>query len=158
MNIVPKIRELEERYLLGRSLQITTGSPELQKHWKSFITDLVRHFGEKPSEFYAVHEYDTGFSGIGVYTTWATIPYVKNLSGLKDMNKVKIEKGVYAIFTHHGPTSTFYKTLNYIHNDWLPKSGYSINQRKHFEYMGKEYLGPENPLSKELIYIPVKKM
>ncbi|MFL1894391.1 GyrI-like domain-containing protein [Aquimarina sp. 2-A2] len=154
----PEIQEIQEKRLLGRLLLTTPGAPEVQMHWKTFVTDIIQHLGIKPSEFYAVHEYDAEFSETGVYKTWATILDDVQYSKLKDVSEVVIEKGLYAIFTHHGPTKTFHRTLSYIHNEWLPSSGYVIDERRHFDYMGPKYLGPENPLSEEQIYIPIKKV
>jgi AraC family transcriptional regulator len=64
-------------------------------------------------------------------------------------------EGLYAIFLHKGPASQGLKTYNYIFLNWLPESGYVLDDRPHFAIMGPKYLH-EDPASEEEIWIPVK--
>jgi AraC family transcriptional regulator len=43
----------------------------------------------------------------------------------------------------------------YIFNTWLPKSGYQLDRRPHFEILGEKYKN-NNPDSEEEIWIPIQ--
>jgi AraC family transcriptional regulator len=63
--------------------------------------------------------------------------------------------GLYAVFIHKGAASEGKRTFSYIFGPWLPASEYSIDDRPHFEILGKKYKN-EDPCSEEEIWIPIK--
>jgi AraC family transcriptional regulator len=63
---------------------------------------------------------------------------------------------LYAVFKHKGATSSFHLTSDYIFNHWIPQSEYELDHRPHFEILGDQYLGPDNPESEEEVWIPIK--
>ena len=75
--------------------------------------------------------------------------------GLEGLETYTIKGGLYAVFLHQGPASTFYVTFSKIFTDWLPKSDYEVDDREHFELLGKKYSNT-NPDSEEEIWIPIK--
>jgi AraC family transcriptional regulator len=62
--------------------------------------------------------------------------------------------GLYAVFIHRGTTADFYSTAQFIYGYWLPQSGYTLDQRPHFEVMGDKYRH-NHPESEEEVYVPI---
>lgn len=67
-----------------------------------------------------------------------------------------IPAGLYAVFTHKGPTSTIAQTFETIYLEWLPNSDYEFRFGYDFELYDHRFKGMDE--SSELdIYVPVKK-
>jgi AraC family transcriptional regulator len=70
------------------------------------------------------------------------------------MEGLRIPSGTYAKFLLIGMNiGGLYETIM---TNWLPKSGYQIDARPHFQVMGKDYK-QGSPESKEWVYVPIKK-
>ena len=71
--------------------------------------------------------------------------------------KMELLIGNNAVFKHKGKPEAFRKTFDYIFNEWLPKSGYALDDQAHFEKVpeGNEPMSDE---STEEIWIPIKKI
>ncbi len=72
------------------------------------------------------------------------------------MARLFLKDILYIIFTYKGLTSDFPKTAKYIFEEWLPSSDYELDQRLHFEVLGKKYKNNDIN-SEEEICIPIKK-
>jgi AraC family transcriptional regulator len=72
------------------------------------------------------------------------------------MDTLILEAGMYAVFIHKGNVEAFVNTFKHILYTWLPNSKYILDDRPHFEILGDAYLGPNNPNSKEEIWIPIR--
>ena len=66
-----------------------------------------------------------------------------------------IKEGLYAVFTHRGPASSFPQTAAFIFGQWLPRSGYELDRREHFEVLPPGYR-PDSPDAVEEVWIPVR--
>jgi AraC family transcriptional regulator len=71
------------------------------------------------------------------------------------MQSFQIPEGDYAIFPHKGMNAG--ATYQKIMTEWLPKSGYKIADRPHFQVMGEKYKNG-SPDSEEDFYVPVEKL
>ncbi|NNE31203.1 MAG: GyrI-like domain-containing protein [Winogradskyella sp.] len=69
------------------------------------------------------------------------------------MNNITIPSGLYAVFLHKGMDAS--NTYQKIMSEWLPNSDYSLDDRPHFQMMGKNYKNG-SPDSEEDFYIPIK--
>jgi len=69
--------------------------------------------------------------------------------------KIGLEGGKYAVFEHSGSVSNFPQTMQKFYQEWLPKSGYELDNRAHFETFDEHY-DPFSESSVELIWIPIK--
>lgn len=74
----------------------------------------------------------------------------------KNMEKITIQAGHYAVFTHKGLLKDFPKTVNYIWKDWLPNSGYTHANAPDFEEYDDRFKGDDKDSAFD-IYIPVQK-
>jgi AraC family transcriptional regulator len=70
------------------------------------------------------------------------------------MHEFNLPGGRYAVFTHRGhskDTSIFQR----IYGEWIPCSGYDVDDRPHFERLGPKYnINSED--AEEEIWIPIK--
>lgn len=75
---------------------------------------------------------------------------------MDEMDTYVLKGGTYAVFTHVGPASAFKKSMQYIFEEWLPSSGYKIDDREHFELLEEGY-NPMDENATEEIWIPIVK-
>ncbi|MBK8342237.1 MAG: GyrI-like domain-containing protein [Bacteroidetes bacterium] len=65
-----------------------------------------------------------------------------------------IPAGKYAVFYYKG-LNTDHSIFNYIFQDWIPQSGYQLDDRPHFDVLDERYKN-NDPESEEEIWIPIK--
>ena len=70
------------------------------------------------------------------------------------MEKFTLEGGLYAVFDYKGLPGNP-EIFQYIFTEWLPGSGYLLDNRPHFEVIGAKYKA-NSPESEEEIWIPIK--
>ena len=112
------------------------------------------------SDLYAVDIYPVAnfyekFDPTKEYEKWATIEVSDFNTAPKDMEKLIIPKGLYAVFHYRGKPSEAHETFKFIYGVWLPNSAYVLDDRPYFALMGKKYKG-EDPASEEEFWIPIK--
>ena len=69
----------------------------------------------------------------------------------------KVECGPNAVFTFNGALSDFPKSRAYIFGEWLPQSGYRLDQNPHFEIMNEDYSKDLSNVEED-IWIPISKL
>ncbi|GAB4164210.1 MAG: hypothetical protein Tsb0033_25370 [Winogradskyella sp.] len=87
------------------------------------------------------------------FNMWACVE-VSELSNIpNDMEGFTIPEGKYLKVLHKGmdASATYHKIIS----EWLPNSGYAIDDRPHFQVMGEKYKNG-SPDSEEDFYIPIK--
>lgn len=100
-------------------------------------------------------DYFTNFTPEALFSKWAAVE-VKDFENIPDgFEKLDLTGGKYAVFLYKGNNEMFPKTAQYIYGEWLPNSGFKLDNRPHFEIMGDNYLGHENPESEEEIWVPI---
>ena len=62
--------------------------------------------------------------------------------------------GEYAVFVHEGPAAAFTKTMGFIFGEWMPGSGYRLDDRASFEVLPEEYSAVD-PSAREEAWIPM---
>ncbi len=154
----PRIKQFEETYLIGMRKLMTLEENTTSKLWRAFMPRLGEIDHIHGAGLYSVQIYPPGFrfqSRSVPFEKWAAVPAKVSVppDGLETLI---IPSGLYAVFTHHGPASTFHKTIAHIFGNWLPNSPYEMDQRPQFEIMAPDYLGPDHPDSEEEVWIPLK--
>lgn len=87
------------------------------------------------------------------FDKWATVE-VKNFNDIPDgMKEYTLPGGLYAVFDYKG-SSKDQSIFQYIFGEWLPVSGYDIDDRPHFEVLGVNYRNNSHD-SEEEIWIPI---
>lgn len=156
-----KIVDLEKLYLVGMQANmswINDGTPQL---WRSFMPRRAQIKNRVEGFYYSVNDYPEvpGFLTMqpnDEFTKWAAVE-VDTVGEIPQDMEAGMLSGLYAVFLHKGTPSDFKKTFDYILKDWLPKSGYTIDDRVHFEKLPEGY-NPMSADSTEEIWIPIKKI
>lgn len=155
-----ELKEIEAKMLIGYSVTMSLAENKTQEIWKKFMPKLKEIKHAKSADLYSLQiypmDYYTKFSPFTSFTKWAAIE-VKNFENCPtDFQQFTLPAGKYAVFLHKGNTEQFIKTAQYIYGEWLPKSGFKLDERPHFELLGDTYLGHEHPDSEEEVWIPIK--
>ena len=158
----PEIKNIDSKKLVGIGLHTSLADDKTEVLWKRFISRKDDIPNKVSQDLFSVQVYDEGFleghfNSQSVFEKWAALE-VEDYSELQDgLKGLKLPGGLYAVFVHEGTSEEFADTAKKIFEDWLPSSEYKLDNRPHFEVMGKDYKGHENPESKEKIWIPIKK-
>ena len=155
---VPGIADLGPRLLIGlsRNMSILNNSTSLL--WQEFMPFRKSISGRLNDELFSLQVYDPLYFKLfdprREFTKWAAVEISEPGSYPERLEKFELVGGRYAIFHYKGhPADT--KIFEYIYREWLPKSGYNLDQRPHFEIIGSHYKH-NSPDSEEDIYIPIK--
>ena len=159
--MTPKITQLPPLKLVGMRIQTSLanfGSPQL---WQQFMPRRKQISNIASSENYSIQIYKKAlslkdFTPNTIFEYWAATPVTQFESIPDGMESLELDGGKYAVFIHKGTMAEFQNTLNFIYQEWLPTSGYSLNHLPHFEKLTEKYLGINNPDSEEEVWVPIK--
>lgn len=158
--MTPEIRTIDPIQLVGMSIEMSISNNNTGELWQRFMPRRMEIQHLVKEEFYSLQRYEGGldvenFDNEVVFEQWAAMQ-VSTLEALPEgMESMQIEGGQYAVFVHKGLAGTFGKTSGYIFGEWLPNSGYALDERAHFQLMGEKYYGPNDPDSEEEVWIPI---
>jgi len=160
----PKITTISEKKIVGMQSKISFAemASSTTKLWQSFMPNKnqISHIANPNLWSIQVFGPSLKLEEINpntVFDKWAAAEVISFENIPKNMKTMLIPKGMYAVFIHHGPASTFYKTSQYIFEEWLPNSDYQIDNRPHFEIMKSDY-NPNSMEAQETVWIPIKKL
>jgi len=157
--MIPRIATLKEKRLIGKQLIMSFDNYKVTELWKSFMpkrkeitnnltNDLISMAVYKPTHF-------KDFDPANEFEKWAAAEVADFDHVPADMETFTLPGGLYAVFDYKG-SSTDNNVYQYIFDTWLPKSGYILDDRPHFEILGDKYIN-NDPASEEEIWIPIKK-
>ncbi len=157
--MTPKIVSIPAKKLIGYSIEMSLLDNQTQTIWQLFMPRLKEIKNAVSADLFSLQNYPedyfTNFTPETIFTKWAAVE-VKNFENIPEgFEKLEIPSGKYAVFLHKGNTEMFAKTAQYIYTEWLPNSGFQLDNKPHFEVLGDNYLGHENPESEEEIWIPI---
>lgn len=157
----PEIRIIAEKKLVGMNILTTLQENKTTELWKTFMPRRKEINHTLDTGHYAIQRYPTHITfetmtSSVLFEKWAAIEVETFQDIPEGMETLLLPSGTYAVFVHHGPVSTFPKTLQYIFKEWLPNSKYVLANHPHFEVMGENYFGPTHPNSEEEVWIPLK--
>lgn len=153
----PRIETLREKRLVGLRLTMSLACNMTGELWRNFMprrkevtnaltSDVISLQLYKPSYF-------SDFQLANEFEKWATVE-VEDFSKVpRGMETFTLSGGLYAVFDYKGPGSDP-RIFQYIFGTWLPSSGYTLDQRPHFEILGEKYKNSD-PSSEEEIWIPI---
>lgn len=153
--MMARIENLQEKKLIGMSKEMSFNNDKTFELWNGF---MKRHHDIKnriDSSFISMNIYNKEHTPDTVFKKWAVVE-VEDFNEVPDeMFSYTLQKGLYAVFLHKGPASTFHLTQQYIFETWLPSSQYELDYREHFEVL-KENYRPDDPNAEEEIWMPIK--
>jgi len=150
----PKIITTSEKYVAG--MQGTMHHGEMHNIialWKQFMPNKFKITNSVNEELIALQYY-------GDFSDTSKPYEIMACTEVKDLNHIPegligftIPEGEYAVFVLNGMDAggLYRKILG----EWLPSSGYEIDDRPHFQVMGKKYINGSEK-SEEDFYIPIK--
>lgn len=158
----PRLEHIQAKKIIGMHIQTSAANSQAVKVWKKFMPLQKEVQGKEEGVFFSIQDFPSSFSfstfdPSAKFTTWAAKEILPDTDIPDVFSSTVIKGGQYAVCTHHGAAASIGLTLSHMYGKWIPESGYQIDtERKHFEVLGKEYLGPNNPDSKEQVWIPIK--
>lgn len=154
----PHIEKIDGMKLVGKRVSMSFADYRVEKLWKNFMPgrhqignrlyDNLVSLTVYPPEFFSNFQRHTRFE------KWAGAE-VSEFVGIPDgMETLEAPGGPYAVFPYRGMSGDP-APFRYIQDIWLPASGYVLDNRPHFEILGKNFrIG--DPTSEEQIWIPVR--
>lgn len=146
--------------LAGRAVEMSLAIDRTRELWSSFMPLVPRIKGRKGRALYNIQFYGKDFHRAGVdpnepFIKWAAVAVEDPADLPEGLEPLVIPAGLYAVFEHRGPASTFPLTMQYIFGEWLPKSEYLLDNRAHFEILPESYR-PDDPEAREEVWIPLQ--
>lgn len=157
----PEIKDISAIKLVGIKVSTSLADDKTSLLWQHFMKLRGAVENKVNENLFSVQVYgkkfmEGEFNANSVFEKWAALE-VENYEAVpKGLENLEIPGGKYAVFTHHGTAKEFADTSKFIFEKWLPASGYNLANRPHFEVLGSNYKGPENPDSEEKIWIPLE--
>ncbi|WP_088342138.1 GyrI-like domain-containing protein [Robiginitalea sediminis] len=149
-----------ETLLAGKSLRMSVALDRTGELWGRFMPGLKEIPERIGRDLYSMEVYDglayfDAFDPEKSYTKWAAVPVAAQGDAPEGTEYLILPEGLYAVFPYRAsmaPTPVFYGR---IFTEWLPKSGFRLDNRPHLAIMGPDY-HRDNPDALEHIWIPVK--
>ena len=122
---------------IGNFLEMSFSNNRTAELWPSFIPQ-IKKLDREDENLYSFEVYPHGFfnnfNAHQTFTKWAAVK-VDDGCGNDAFSILNVPSGLYAVFLHKGPGVHAVKTYNYIFRDWIPQSGFEIDDRPHFAIM-----------------------
>ena len=141
--------------LVGIRRKMSFGNDQTGSLWREFMPRRKEIKNTTTKDLYSLQQYGTGFrfDPQTELEKWA-LAAVSDFDDIPGgMEPYLLKGGKYAVFRYKGPGGDP-GIFRYIFSDWLPRSGYILDSRPHFEVLGEGYKG-NDPDSEEAIWIPI---
>lgn len=155
-----QIANLSPKKLLGHSRRMSLSTNETVAMFRAFMPKVKTIEQRTNESVIDLRIYDAGtdlatFSPMTPFTKWVAVEVNEFPAEGGDLARYNFSGGLYAMFLHRGPASAFGKVIGQIFGQWLPSSGYLLDDRPHFEVLPKGYR-MDDPDAEEEIWIPIK--
>ncbi len=157
-NITPRIKTISEKKLIGIKLTMSLADNKTFELFSNFMPrkkEIVNPAIDAVFDLKVYPEtYFLSFNPTTPFTKWALLE-VSNFEDIPNgMDTFMLESGLYAVF-HYKGLNTDNSIFEYIFGTWLPNSNYLLDDRPHFEILGKKHKN-NDPNSEEEIWIPIR--
>jgi len=155
--MTPRIVNLEEKRLIGQHTTMSLIDNKTGFLWRQFAPRIKEILNRVSEDKISMQVYPPSFHNQfhpkKEFEKWATVE-VHDFKNIPDgMKSFTLQEGLYAVFTYKG-SSADSKVFEYIFSEWMPTSKFKIDDRPHFEVLGKKYRN-NNKDSEEEIWIPI---
>ncbi|TXF91179.1 GyrI-like domain-containing protein [Neolewinella aurantiaca] len=155
-----EILTLRPQKLVGHSRKMSMEQDQTSALFQRFMPVRNNVPGRTDAWVYDLRIYpeNISFAEFGPATEflkWAAVAVSDDCPGQEGFEIITIPGGLYACFHHKGPAADAPMVFGYILQHWLPSSGYSLDNRPHFDTMPEGY-DPLSSDSEEKIWIPIK--
>ena len=157
--MTPTITTIASKKLVGKHLTMSLADIKTHELWKGFMPLRKTITNAVDNNRYSLQLYpDTYFKPFNPHAEfkkWAAVE-VPGFESVPDgMETLELLGGLYAMFYYKGNPTNGDEVFRYIFMDWLPTSGYALDDRPHFEVLGSKYQNGSDD-SEEEIWIPIK--
>ena len=154
----PRIEMVHEKKLVEKRLRMSLQDNKTGELWRSLMPERKKIQHSVGTELYSLQVYEPlyfkHFNPAAIFEKWALVEVNDFDNVPPGMETFVLTAGLYAVFIHKG-SNTDTKTFEYIFTEWLPRSGYVLDNRPHFEILGEKYKNAD-PDSEEEIWIPIR--
>ncbi|HET8810651.1 MAG TPA: GyrI-like domain-containing protein [Flavobacteriaceae bacterium] len=156
--MTPRIETITGKKLIGNHLTMSLANNKTADLWKNFMPrrkEITNNLNEDLISIQVYQpDYFKNFKPANEFEKWAAVE-VSDFENLpKGMETFILPSGLYAVFDYKGPAGNP-AVFQHIFQVWLPNSDYVLDDRPHFEVLGKNYKN-NAPDSEEEIWIPMK--
>ncbi|MCW7491671.1 GyrI-like domain-containing protein [Leptospira sp. 2 VSF19] len=155
-----EIIQVDQKTIVGMKLEMSLLENQTPGLWQKFMPKLNSISNRLDNHLISMtiypSDYFQNFNPSNRFKKWAGIEVSKAATLFDELEIIKIPSGLYVRFLYQGLPSQAGPFYQSIFQEWLPKSGYKLDNRPHFELMGDKYKN-NDPSSEEMIYIPVMK-
>jgi AraC family transcriptional regulator len=155
----PRLETIPVKIFAGMRITMSYADNKTGQLWRAFMPRRNEIESTLVPELYSIEIYPpqffANFNPFAVFEKWAAVEAPTPTALPAEMEPLTVPGGLYAVFVHCGPAVNGPETYRYIFTEWLPASGYKIDERPHFAIMGEKY-DSESVDSEEEIWIPVK--
>ena len=155
----PRIEQLPKKKIVGLHTTMSLIENKTGELWKGFMQRRKEINNNISNDLISLQIYNPiyfqDFKPTTTFEKWAATEVSDFETVPKGMDKLVLESGLYAVFNYKG-SSLDTRIYEYIFGVWLKNSEYALDDRPHFEVLGKNYKNAD-PTSEEEIWIPIKK-
>ena len=159
--MTPRIEILPAKKLVGKNVVMSLVDNKTAELWRTFMPQRRNVQNMVGENVYSLQVYPPGyfihFDASNQFKKWALVEVADFDSVPPDLEPFTLNGGLYAVFLYRGSPNAAGDFFRSIFERWLPASGYSVDERPHFEVMGAKYRN-EGTDSEEEVWIPVKAM
>ncbi len=160
MNLDFEIRTFKGGHFVGMSIMNSVVNNKNFELWSSYMPRR-NELKAISSDLFAIQRYDIGhfvreFNPEAEFEILAMQEVSNGSDTPVGMTKLEIPNGDYAVFNYKGTGADFAPMAIAIYSKVIPESAYNVDERPHFQIMGANYYGQENPESEEEIWVPIK--
>jgi AraC family transcriptional regulator len=151
-----RIETIPAKRLIGKCIKMSFADNKTVELWRSFMPRRKEILNNLGDELISMQIYPVSFDfNPGTeFEKWAAVEVSDFNHVPEEMETFLLPGGLYVVFLHKG-SSNDNSTFRYIFTSWLPASDYILDERPHFEVLGKKYKNLD-PDSEEEIWIPIK--
>lgn len=150
-----------DKLLVGMAAEMSLNEDATAVLWRRFMPRKKEIQNPLSEVLYSVQNF-SGLDGFESFTPetifekWAAVEVASRDCVPHEMQLFVLRGGHFAVFDHCGPPSEFSKTLSFIFTQWMPLSGWKLDDREHFEMLLPDWRA-DDPNVHEEVWIPVKK-
>lgn len=154
-----RIEILPEKKLVVLTQKMSISENKTFLLWNSFMKRKGEIKNVIGSDLYSIQIYESDY-----FDRFNPKKEFLKMAGLKvssfenipdSMEAFALKSGKYAVFEYKGNPNNGSEVFQYIFQEWLPNSGFSLDNRPHFEILGAKYKNDSDE-SEEEIWIPIK--
>jgi len=155
-----RIELSREKKLIGIRHKMGMAENKTRELWQRFMPRRQEIRNNLTQELISMQLFPPSFNFMDFdpeasFEKWAAVEVSDFDQVPQGMETFILQSGLYAVFEHKGGPATGYTTFRNIFENWLPASGYDVDNRPHFELLGEKYRN-NDPESEEEIWIPVR--